>query len=65
MLKCFHPIFYCVFLINIQAEIIWHAKGCAIDGVVIHEIRDNLIQASVEWDQLGGLAILSFLIQKW
>ncbi|MCC8367966.1 hypothetical protein J8V57_17135 [Xenorhabdus sp. PB61.4] len=42
------------FLINIHTGIIWRSKRCAIDGVLIHDIEDNVIYGSGEWDPPGG-----------
>ncbi|WP_340608121.1 hypothetical protein [Xenorhabdus bharatensis] len=42
------------FFVNIHTGIIWKSPRCAIDGVIINDIRDNIIYGSGEWDPPGG-----------
>ncbi|MDC9817889.1 hypothetical protein PRK99_00705 [Pectobacterium polonicum] len=46
--------FLYTFLINVDSGIIWQSKQCAIDGVVIDDVQDNVIYGSGEWDPPGG-----------
>ncbi|MBQ4766328.1 hypothetical protein F9U42_04170 [Pectobacterium versatile] len=46
--------FLYTFLINLDSGIIWQSKQCAIDGVIINEIQNNVIYGSGEWDPPGG-----------
>ncbi|MEQ6970910.1 hypothetical protein [Pectobacterium polaris] len=46
--------FLYTFLINVDSGIIWQSKQCAIDGVIINEIQNNVIYGSGEWDPPGG-----------
>lgn len=46
---------YCyVFLVHITGGIIWQSDQCAIDGVNISEIKDDVIYGNGEWDPPGG-----------
>lgn len=43
-----------VFLINSKTGIKWRSVQCAIDGILIHDIKQNIIFCSGEWDPPGG-----------
>ncbi|WP_347254833.1 hypothetical protein [Leminorella grimontii] len=42
------------FFINIKTGIKWRSEPCAVDGVLIHDIKENIIYGSGEWDPPGG-----------
>ncbi|GGD20313.1 hypothetical protein GCM10011513_17300 [Franconibacter daqui] len=42
------------FLISLDKGIIWRSAQCVIDGVVINDIREEVIYGSGEWDPPGG-----------
>ncbi|MBP6120769.1 MULTISPECIES: hypothetical protein [Providencia] len=46
--------FQYAFLVNINSGIKWRSPQCAIDGVIIHEIDNDIIYGSGEWDPPGG-----------
>ncbi|WP_228723036.1 hypothetical protein [Limnobaculum xujianqingii] len=43
-----------IFLVDINTGIVWQSKQCAIDGVIINDIRNNIIYGSGEWDPPDG-----------
>lgn len=43
-----------VLLIDIQAGILWKSSRCAIDGVVISSIENDMVLGQGEWDPPGG-----------
>lgn len=46
---------YChVFLIDIHAGIFWKSSECAIDGVIITSIENDMVLGLGEWDPPGG-----------
>lgn len=46
---------YChVFLIDIPTGILWKSDQCAIDGVVITSIENDIVHGIGEWDPPGG-----------
>ena len=46
--------FLYTFLVDIDSGIVWQSQQCAIDGVIINDIKDNIIYGSGEWDPPGG-----------
>ncbi|CAI2111567.1 Uncharacterised protein [Serratia fonticola] len=52
------------FLINLNSGIIWQSQQCAIDGVVIYDIKDNVIYGSGEWDPPGGWRTFSLSLSN-
>jgi hypothetical protein len=43
-----------LYCINKNGRILWRNDGLAIDGVIVHEFRDNKILGSGEFDPPGG-----------
>ena len=43
-----------VLLIDIHAGIVWKSNRCAIDGVVISSIENDMVLGQGEWDPPGG-----------
>lgn len=43
-----------VFLVHITEGIIWKSDRCAIDGVTISAVEDDVIYGDGEWDPPGG-----------
>jgi hypothetical protein len=51
-----------VYSINMDAKIIWHNDNLGIDGVNIHDFKENKILGSGEFDPPGGW--MPFILDK-
>lgn len=42
------------FFMNVAQGILWKSNECGNDGVVIHDITENIISGAGDWDPSGG-----------